>query len=90
MTLEGFSQETREKIERLCDLLGSIEKSEFVSKRLSLYGGTVLNFVYLDQPRLSEDLDFNYRHIDQEDWGEVRDKIDENLKYILRSICFLF
>jgi len=88
MTLEGFSQETSEKIERLCDLLESIEKSEFVSKRLSLYGGTALNFVYLDRPRLSEDLDFNYRHIDQEDWGEVRDKIDENLKYILRSLGY--
>ncbi len=47
-----------------------------------------MNFVYLDRPRLSEDLDFNYRHIDQEDWGEVRDKIDENLKYILRSLGY--
>lgn len=88
MTLQGFSQEIREKIDRLCDLLDSIEGSEFLSNRLSLYGGTALNFLYLDQPRLSEDIDFNYRHIDEEDWGEVRDRIDENLKWIIDSLGY--
>ncbi len=88
MTLEGFSLEIREKIERLCDLLESIQESEFLAKRLSLYGGTALNFLYLDQPRLSEDIDFNYRHIDEEDWGEVRDKIDEDLKWIISSLGY--
>lgn len=88
MALKGFSQEMIEKIDRLCDLLESIEKSEFLSKRLSLYGGTALNFLYLDQPRLSEDIDFNYRHIDDEDWGEVRDKIDEDLKWVIKSLDY--
>ncbi len=54
MSLEGFSPEVKEKIDRLCDLLESIAKSEFLKKRLSLYGGTALNFLYFDQPRLSD------------------------------------
>lgn len=88
MTLQGFSQEIKEKIKRLCDLLESIGQSGFLSNRLSLYGGTALNFLYLDQPRLSEDIDFNYRHIDEEDWGKVRDKIDEDLKWIIDSLGY--
>jgi len=88
MALEGFSADTIEKMKRLCDLLSAIQNSEFISKRLSLYGGTALNFVYLNNPRLSEDLDYNYRHIDKEDWGKVRDRIDKDLKWIIDSLGY--
>jgi len=88
MALDGFSPNTIEKMERLCDLLWAIQKSEFISERLSLYGGTALNFIYLDHPRLSEDLDYNYRHIDKEDWGKIRDKIDKDLKWIIKSLGY--
>jgi len=88
MAIKGYSTEISEKMERLCDLLESIESSEFLSNRLSLYGGTAMNFIYLDRPRLSEDLDYNYRHIDEEDWGKVRDKIDERLKFVIRSLDY--
>lgn len=88
MTLKGFSSNTIEKMKRLCDLLLSIQNSEFISKRLSLYGGTALNFLYLDNPRLSEDLDYNYRHIDKEDWSKIRDKIDIDLKWIINSLGY--
>lgn len=88
MKLKGYSSDTIEKMKRLCDLLSSIQNSEFISKRLSLYGGTTLNFLYLDNPRLSEDLDYNYRHIDKEDWSEIRDKIDIDLKWIIDSLGY--
>ena len=88
MILEGFSDDTIEKMKRLCDLLSAIQNSEFISKRLSLYGGTALNFLYLNCPRLSEDLDYNYRHIDESDWGATRDKIDEDIKWILKSLGY--
>ena len=88
MTLEGFSSDTIEKMKRLCDLLLAIQNSEFISKRLSLYGGTALNFLYLNNPRLSEDLDYNYRHIDKEDWSKIRDRIDRDLKWILDSLGY--
>ncbi len=85
MDLKGYSGDVVEKMGRLCDLLSAIGDSEFVSRRLSLYGGTALNVLYLDLPRLSEDLDFNYRHIDGNDWGLVRERLDEYLKSIIRS-----
>ena len=88
MKLKGFSSDTIEKMKRLCDLLLSIQNSEFISKRLSLYGGTALNFLHLDNPRLSEDLDYNYRHIDKEDWSKTRDKIDIDLKWIIDSLGY--
>ena len=88
MTLEGFSDNIIEKMKRLCDILFAIQNSEFISKRLCLYGGTALNFLYLKQPRLSEDLDYNYRHIDGEDWGKIRNIIDKNLKWIIYSLGY--
>ena len=88
MSLEGFSSDTIEKMERLCDLLSAVQNADFLKERLSLYGGTALNFIYLGQPRLSEDLDYNYRHIDEEDWGEVRDRIDDDLKWIINSLGY--
>lgn len=88
MKLKGYSSDTIEKMKRLCDLLLSIQNSEFISKRLSLYGGTALNFLYLDNSRLSEDLDYNYRHIDKEDWSKIRDKIDIDLKWIIDSLGY--
>ncbi|MFO7991762.1 MAG: nucleotidyl transferase AbiEii/AbiGii toxin family protein [Thermoplasmata archaeon] len=33
--------------------------------------------------RLSIDIDLNYRHLDQKDWGEVRRVIDERIKTLL-------
>jgi predicted nucleotidyltransferase component of viral defense system len=48
------------------------------------YGGTALNFIYLrDIPRLSIDLDFNYRHLDDKDWGNVRDEVEHRIKKLL-------
>jgi hypothetical protein len=32
---------------------------------------------------LSVDLDFNYRHMDDRDWGEVRIEVDERIKDVL-------
>lgn len=89
MLLNGFSDNTIEKMKRLCDILSAIENSVFISKRLSLYGGTALNFLYLDFSRLSEDLDFNYRHIDKSDWGKTRETIDETIKWILNSLGYI-
>ncbi len=59
----GFSVREIEKVLRISDLLEDISNVKFLQKRLSLYGGTALNFIYFqDVPRLSVDLDFNYRH----------------------------
>lgn len=80
----GYDARELEKVLRISDLLEDISHVKFLYKRLSLYGGTVLNFIYLrDIPRLSIDLDFNYRHLDDKDWGNVRDEVEHRIKKLL-------
>jgi predicted nucleotidyltransferase component of viral defense system len=80
----GFNTREIEKACRISDLLEGISTVEFLRNRLSLYGGTALNFIYAQEIlRLSIDLDFNYRHLDKHDWAKVRDEIDEKIKNLL-------
>lgn len=56
----GFNTREIEKACRISDLLEDISTVEFLRNRLSLYGGTALNFIYAQEIlRLSIDLDFN-------------------------------
>jgi predicted nucleotidyltransferase component of viral defense system len=81
---QGFNIKDSEKVLRISDLLEDISAVKFLSDRLSLYGGTALTFIYLPRIlRLSIDLDFNYRHIDTVDWGDVRQEIDAKLKELI-------
>jgi predicted nucleotidyltransferase component of viral defense system len=81
---QGFNIKDSEKVLRISDLLEDISAVKFLSDRLSLYGGTALTFIYLPRIlRLSIDLDFNYRHIDTMDWGDVRQEIDAKLKELI-------
>ena len=84
----GFQEDEIEKVCRISDILEDISAIPFLIKRLSLYGGTALNLIHFPGiPRLSVDIDFNYRHVDEgKDWGDVRDKIDAAFKQVLRSV----
>jgi predicted nucleotidyltransferase component of viral defense system len=85
----GFNPVQIERVLRISDILENISSVPFLRKRLALYGGTALAFVHFDEiERLSVDIDFNYRHIDTEDWGNVRDQVDENLKVVLYSLGY--
>src|SRR4030042_2486234 len=56
----GFNPPVLEKAYHITRILAAVAGSETLSKALALKGGTALNFVYLDLPRLSIDLDFNF------------------------------
>lgn len=85
----NFEPVVVEKACRIGDILAEIYRDPFLGERLSLTGGTALNLIYGEEiPRISVDLDFNYRHIDSEDWGEARDRIDVRLKAILDSMGY--
>jgi len=82
----GFDERQLEKVCRISDVLEDISGVPFLRDRLSLYGGTSLSFIHFDElQRLSVDLDFNYRHLDADDWGETRKRVDDGLKRILYS-----
>lgn len=80
----GFNTREIEKVCRISDALEDISAIEFLRNRLSLYGGTARAFIYSKEIlRLSIDLDLNYRHLDTQDWGEVRSEIDKRMKALL-------
>ena len=82
-----FDEMQMEKVCRMSDFLEDVSIIPFLTDRLSLYGGTALTFIHFKGfERLSVDIDFNYRHKKEEqDWGEIRNQIDEDIKQILRS-----
>ena len=88
MDLTLYQETVSEKIERISDILIQMNKLSILKDHMSFYGGTALNFLYLDAPRLSEDLDFNYRQTDSRDWGEVRSVIDKETKRILSDLDY--
>lgn len=79
-----------EKLCRISDLLAQVSRIPFLRDRLSLYGGTAINLIHLPRPqRLSIDVDFNYRHRDEEtDWGEIRGRMDELIKHALYTLGY--
>ncbi len=89
MVLPGYGREIREKVGRLSDVLLEMASDPLLSTALSLYGGTAINLLHITPiPRLSEDLDFNYRHHGERDWGEVRDDVDASIKGILDDLGY--
>jgi hypothetical protein len=56
----GFRPESLEKVIRLIGLLNGIFGQPFLRDRLVLKGGTALNLLLFDVPRLSVDIDLNY------------------------------
>ena len=86
-TLYPYIPSQIEKVCRISDILARVSQIPFLRERLSLYGGTALNFIHFSEVhRLSVDMDFNYRHQGEEkDWGEIRAEIDAALKQILSA-----
>jgi predicted nucleotidyltransferase component of viral defense system len=78
----------REKIGRISDILVQMNMLPLLRENLCFQGGTALNFLHMNAPRLSEDLDFNYRHMDERDWGEVRNDIDKEIKRVLYDLGY--
>ena len=81
-----FQKDVLEKVYRLLDLLRLIYGDEFLGSRLVLKGGTAINMIYLNMPRLSVDLDFNYVSPGtRESMLYSREIIDKTLSKIFRS-----
>ena len=56
----GFQVDIIEKIYRLTELLRSINGLSSINEKIVLKGGTAINFIYFDIPRLSIDIDLDY------------------------------
>ena len=82
----GFDPNTLEKAYHLTRILHLLGQNSFLSERLTLKGGTALNFVYLDLPRLSIDLDFNYTGaLERETMLAERQQVLNDIEMILSA-----
>lgn len=80
----GYVRNTFEKVLKLVEILDYINTSEVLKGKLALKGGTAINLLYDDLPRLSVDIDLDYtQNIDKEKMFEDRKKINDDLKEYL-------
>jgi len=80
----GYVRNTFEKVLRLVEILQYINTSDNLKGKLALKGGTAINLLYDDLPRLSVDIDLDYAiNLDKEKMFEDCKKINENLKEYL-------
>jgi len=56
----NFQVDIVEKVYRLSDLLKELNEIDSIKNHLVLKGGTAINFLYFDIPRLSVDIDLDY------------------------------
>lgn len=74
----GFVRDTYEKVCRLSQVLAFIEKDEFLSRNLALKGGTAINLMFFELPRLSVDIDLDFtKNVPKEEMIKVKDLITE-------------
>ena len=79
----GFQVDMVEKVYRLVSLLEKIVSHPTFGEMLLLRGGTALNFLYLDLPRLSVDIDLDFiGAVGKEEMEEIRPRLDVALKRI--------
>jgi predicted nucleotidyltransferase component of viral defense system len=86
----GFNRDTYEKVLRLVDVLEFINHDEFLNERLALKGGTAINLLELDLPRLSVDIDLDYlNNADVEQMKRDREEISARILKFMEQKGYL-
>ena len=71
-------RDTLEKVMRLRDILAFFDTSELLSESMALKGGTAINLIFFDLPRLSVDIDLDFCvNISRKGMMEKRERIGE-------------
>lgn len=84
----GFQVDVLEKVYRLAELLQEIVEVG-IGNQLTLKGGTAVNFLYLDLPRLSVDIDLDYiGSVEKEQMKKDREEIDDVLNRLFRTLNY--
>ncbi len=77
----GFVRDTFEKICRLADVLKWIHSDSFLAESVALKGGTALNLMILDLPRLSVDIDLDFVHnLSRDEMMKSREVLTNRIK----------
>ncbi|MBU2565217.1 MAG: nucleotidyl transferase AbiEii/AbiGii toxin family protein [Candidatus Thermoplasmatota archaeon] len=87
----GFNIDLLEKVYHLTRILCGIENSKTLRRNLTLKGGSALNFLYLNMPRLSIDLDFNFTGTASKEKMQVlRPKILKTIKNLSEKLGYKY
>jgi predicted nucleotidyltransferase component of viral defense system len=82
----GFIRDTLEKVYRLADILEYVNQNPMLRECLALKGGTAINLLVFDMPRLSVDIDFDfYKLATREETLEYRKNINNDLVTFLQT-----
>lgn len=82
----GFVRDTFEKVLRLNEILRFMNEEEYLREHLLLKGGTAINLVVFNLPRLSVDIDMDYTPNDtKEDMLVAREKITTLIKEYMEA-----
>jgi predicted nucleotidyltransferase component of viral defense system len=77
----GFVRDTFEKVLRLKEILFYCNTNSFLSEHLVLKGGTAINMLIFDLPRLSVDIDMDFiPNVTKEEMMDARTKISSIIK----------
>ncbi|MCE5320606.1 MAG: nucleotidyl transferase AbiEii/AbiGii toxin family protein [Bacteroidales bacterium] len=76
----GFIRDNLEKVLRLCEILQFITDNPLTAGNLALKGGTAINLVVFDLPRLSVDIDLDFtKNCSKEEMLEARKRINTDI-----------
>ncbi len=82
----NFIRDNLEKVIRLTEILKYINTSETLRGSLALKGGTAINLMFSEIPRLSVDLDFDYcANVDRDGMMAAREHINEEILAYMQS-----
>lgn len=76
----GVVRNTLEKVTRLAEILRFINSNNILINKLALKGGTAINLLYSDLPRLSVDIDLDFAlNLDKDEMLKIRESIRQEL-----------
>jgi len=87
----GFIRDNIEKVYRLGDVLEYLNRNPLHRDRLALKGGTAINLLVFDMPRLSVDIDLDFcLNVDRDEMLEQRAHINRDLHTYLKTQGYSF
>jgi len=82
----GFIRDNLEKVFRLYDILQYLNHNPLLSESLALKGGTAINLLIFELPRLSVDIDLDFtKACSKEEMLQIRKRINKELVNYLNS-----
>jgi len=85
----GFNPGFIEKVYQLTRILEAVYSDNNFREYLALKGGTALNFIYLNIPRLSVDLDFNFvGALEKNKMLQLRPTVTDRIKVVADNLGF--